>query len=178
MRTYIVLIRGINVGGKNKLPMKVLTELLSSTALAIQNIQTYLQTGNVIFQTASTEPLIKESILASIIEEGFGFKPEVMILNEMDVKQAVLANPYQKKAANTCHFYFCKTVPSMDTKRIEKLKSASEHYHLHNKVFYLYAPDGVGKSKLAKNVELCLDVKATARNLNTVNKILMMLGDS
>jgi uncharacterized protein (DUF1697 family) len=96
-------------------------------------------------------------------------------LNKAEVEQAILANPYQNERASTCHFYFCKQTPVMDTLRIEKLKLASESYHLHNNVFYLHAPDGVGKSKLAKNVEACLGVKATARNLNTVNKILTML---
>jgi len=173
MLTYIALIRGINVGGKNKLPMKSLVELLLK--YDIKNVQTYLQTGNVIFQALHSAELVAASNFAKLINEHFGFEAEVIILTKAEFELAIQNNPYQDSIGKSCHFYFCKESAKLDVIRIEKLRIASENYQLHGKVFYLHAPDGIGKSKFANSTEACLAVKATARNLNTVNKIANML---
>lgn len=176
MQTYILLIRGINVGGNNKLPMKALIELLSNSHLALHNIQTYLQTGNVVFQSLNDSSQINESAFVTIIEKNFGFRPEIIMLNKAEFDLAINNNPYKDELGKTCHFYFCKEAPQLDIARLEKYITASESYQLHDNVFYLHAPEGIGRSKLAANVETCVGAKATARNLNTVNKIATMIG--
>lgn len=174
MQTYIALLRGINVGGHNKLPMKALVELLQGCDLALENIRTYLQTGNITFQATKNS---KEAIAAKMMaltDEHFGFKPEIIILNKAEFEIAIRNNPYQDQQGNTCHFYFCQQTPQLDVVRLEKLLAITESYQLRERVFYLHAPEGIGKSKLAKSAETCLGVKVTARNLNTVNKIAIM----
>tara|TARA_B110000467_G_C18270431_1_gene451983 strand:+ start:395 stop:943 length:549 start_codon:yes stop_codon:yes gene_type:complete len=182
METYIALLRGINVGGKNMLPMKILLELLSDSSTHIshdssrlENIKTYLQTGNIIYQSLSSPELIKGT-LSVLIEDNFGFKPEIIILSVAEFDLAIKNNPYQNKVGNSCLFFFCKEAPTLDSELLNKLIATSENYQLKDKVFYLHAPDGVGKSKLVKKIEVCLGVKATARNLNTVNKIAQLSG--
>lgn len=169
MNTFIALFRGINVGGKNIVPMKELAALL--TLHGYENVQTYIQSGNVVFDRRSTP----DSEIGVLIEEKFGFRPEILILTSRKLEQAIEDNPYSPAEGKHCHFYFCSSTPgSINTAKLTELKSASEEYFMKGNVFYLHAPDGVGRSKLAANVERCLGVPATARNLNTVNKLSKM----
>jgi len=73
------------------------------------------------------------------------------------------------------HFYFCKSSPKVNETKLKKLKAESEEYHIEGKILYLYAPEGIGRSKLVANIESCLGVTATGRNFNTVSKIQSML---
>ncbi|MBT8114031.1 MAG: DUF1697 domain-containing protein [Arenicella sp.] len=170
MDRYIALFRGINVGGKNIVPMKELASLMNDCGY--ENTQTYIQSGNVVFNSnkrPSTE-------IRELVEEKFGFKPEVLIVSRKELHQAIANNPYDVVDGKQCHFYFCMSTPkSANTVKLNQLKAASEEYAIEGKVFYLYAPDGIGRSKLAAGVEGCLGVSATARNLNTVNKLSEMV---
>ena len=169
MDTYVALFRGINVGGRNILPMKELSLLLKNNSY--QNVQTYIQSGNVVFQ--STRKQSKE--IASLIEGKYKFKPEVLVISKKEFIQSVRDNPFDSAKGKEIHFYFCKTTPKPDTKKLEELKSKSEKYSVKGRVIYLYAPDGIGKSKLVANLERCLGVPATGRNLNTINKLKEMV---
>ncbi|PCJ27518.1 MAG: hypothetical protein COA96_03190 [SAR86 cluster bacterium] len=167
MGIFIALFRGINVGGRNILPMKELTLLLEESSYS--KVKTYIQSGNVVFE--SNKPPKNVDLL---IESQFGFKPEVMIISKKDFSRFVRDNPYSSLVGKEIHLFFCNDAPKPDIDRIEKLKSKSEKYSIKGKVFYLHAPDGIGRSKLAAGVEKCLGVAATARNLNTVNKLIEM----
>jgi uncharacterized protein (DUF1697 family) len=169
MNTFIALFRGINVGGNNIIPMKELASLL--TERGYENVQTYIQSGNVVFDRRDTTG----AEIGALIEERFGFRPEVLILTSWELEQAIENNPYSPVEGKHCHFYFCSSTPdSINTAKLKELKSTSEEYFMNGNVFYLHAPDGIGRSKLAANVERCLGVPATARNLNTVNKLSNM----
>ena len=150
--------------------MKELASLMKECGY--ENIQTYIQSGNVIFNA----PGNIDKQIGALIEKKFGFKPEVLILSSEDLNQAIENNPYSAVEGKQCHVYFCKSYPkSIDNSRLSELKAASEEYFINGKVFYLYAPDGVGRSKLAAKIEACLGVPGTARNLNTVNKLSAMV---
>ena len=168
MSTYIALLRGINVGGKNLLPMDALTRCLQDAGYT--NVQTYIQSGNLILDAAS-DPT---DDLGRLIDESFGFKPDIMVMTRTQFVAAQDKNPFEG-AGNTIHLYFCKTEPLLDQPRLESLLATSESYALHGNVFYLHAPDGIGRSKLVAKMESCLGVSATGRNLNTVSKIQLML---
>jgi uncharacterized protein (DUF1697 family) len=169
MNTYILLFRGINVGGNNILPMKALTALLES--LGYQQIRTYIQSGNVVLNS-ERQP---NSNVSDQIEQQFGFKPQMMVLNKSQFKAAVQNNPFSSDQGKTIHFFFLAGAPSPDIEKLDSLAAPSEAYHINDEVFYLHAPDGIGRSKLAANVEKCLAVSTTARNLNTVNKLHSMI---
>ncbi len=168
METFVALFRGINVGGNNILPMKELKCLLEESSC--HNTKTYIQSGNVVFD--SEKPPENINLL---IEEKYGFKPEVLIVNEKEFLELVNGNPYSSTIGKQIHFYFCKDTPNVNVERLDELKSETERWSINGKVLYLYAPDGIGRSKLVVNIEKCLGVAATGRNLNTVNKLIEML---
>ena len=173
MNTIIALIRGINVGGSHKLPMRDLVKTLQE--LGLENVNTYIQSGNVVFQSKRTNlKQLSEEISASI-GKNFGFAPRVMLLTVDELQQAVDANPFPKgeDEPKTLHLFFMDSSPQdPDLNALEAVKTDNERYQLVDNVFYLYAPDGIGRSKLAENVGKGWDVAITARNWRTVSKIM------
>ena len=170
MKTYIVLFRGINVGGNNILPMKELSAILAENNY--QDIRTYIQSGNVVLRSQKHPA----SDISTLVQKKFGFKPEVLALEEYEFFSAVKNNPYASNDGKTTHFYFCKSSPKVDAEKLKLLRSESEEYYIEGKVFYLHTPNGIGRSKLAARIETCLGVPATGRNLNTINKLQIMVG--
>ncbi len=173
MNTYIALLRGINVGGKNVLPMKHLVTVFEE--LGFTGISTYIQSGNVVFQckTKCSDKTVEE--MATTIQTKYGFKPHIILLQLSALESALDNNPYKKNEGKTVHFYFLAAHPvEVNLDRLAQLRSATEDYEMSDAVFYLYAPDGIGRSKLAAAVEECMGVSVTARNLNTVNKLVTM----
>lgn len=181
MPTWIALLRGINVGGRNTLRMKELVSLMESSGFA--NVSTYIQSGNVVFD-ADDDPALNGDAasvgerLSDAIEENRGFRPRVFILNADQLMKAIENNPYPEAAdaPKSLHFFFLAE-PATDPD-LEKLRAAqadSERFELTNEVFYLHAPDGIGRSKLAANVERYLRVDTTARNWRTIEKLRKMV---
>lgn len=178
MATYIALFRGINVGGHNKLPMKPLVDHLQK--LDFQNIQTYIQSGNLVFDSQETKISWLSEKISGVVSQHFGFTPQLIILQATDFQSAIHSNPFPEAedAPKTLHVYFLEQIPKApDFTRLDEVKQNSERYSLTSKVFYLHAPDGIGRSKLAQNVEKALGVAATARNWRTVSKIGELLQD-
>lgn len=175
MDTYIALFRGINVGGNNILPMLELVAVLEDIGLS--NIKTYIQSGNVVFQGKKINNVELSQKICAEIEKRRGFVVQVIILDINELKNAIASNPFAGTEAepNALHFFFLSSLPeNPDLKALESIKKESEQFRLIDKVFYLYAPEGVGRSKLAMKVEKTLGVAATARNWQTVGKIMEM----
>ncbi len=174
MNSFIALFRGINVGGKNLLPMKSLSELILS--LGCENVKTYIQSGNVVFQTDSNSKTDLAKRLSANVLEAHGFEPKVFLLDATELAVAIANNPFPTEEGKLLHFFFLDAIPqSPDLEKLEAVKQRSESYELKSNVFYLYAPEGVSRSKLFTNVEKCLGVAATARNWNTVAKLASMI---
>jgi len=174
MVTFIALFRGINVGGKNAISMKTLTEILEAKGCV--DVKTYIQSGNVLFKASrsKTESLSQE--IAKAIKSNHGFEPDIMVLNLEEFKEAIDANPFPTDHPKYLHLYFLAKSPKQpDFEALNRIKSASERFQLIGKVFYLYAPDGIGRSKLAAGAERLIGVRATARNWNTVTALLKMV---
>ncbi|MCB9286514.1 MAG: DUF1697 domain-containing protein [Lewinellaceae bacterium] len=171
METWIALLRGINVGGKHIVPMKELRILLEANGFA--NVKTYIQSGNVVFQS----PERPKDEIGQLIEDRFGFKPSVFILSTAGLKKAAANNPYKTDQGKTVHFFFLEEEPtSVNYEFLDALKTDSEEYKLIEKVFYLHAPEGIGRSKLVEKIGKAFPpVTMTARNLNTINKLLEMI---
>lgn len=175
MSARIALFRGINVGGRNSLPMKALCTILES--LGCSQVKTYIQSGNVVFRHASNDDEKLSRDIGAAIENEFGFLPKVLILTATELQRAVDNNPFADATSEpkTLHLGFlAKQATNADLESIESLKSASETFVLADRVFYLHAPDGIGRSKLAARVEKLLGVATTGRNWRTVSKILEM----
>lgn len=175
MKTTIALFRGINVGAHHRLPMGELVEVFQG--LGLKKVKTYIQSGNVAFQTGTIgPPELLEGIRAAV-HAGHGFTPHVILLGLEQLQRAVAANPFPEAAANpkSLHLYFLDSIPkNPDLETLNALKKENERFHLQGEIFYLHAPDGIGRSKLAARVEAALGVPATARNWRSVAKILAM----
>lgn len=173
---WIALFRGINVGGKNKMQMAPLKAAMES--IGCQNVQTYIQSGNVVFESSLK---IRKSLQAKILdtaEDKFGFRSQLILLTKSDLLKAIDSNPFKDATADpkSLHFFFLHGSPSEpDLDAIERLRADTESCLLMDAVFYLHAPAGISRSKVAASAERHLGVVVTARNFNTVQKLSEML---
>jgi len=175
MTTYIALLRGINVGGANILPMKELVSVLES--IGLENVGTYIQSGNVVFQSTTTDANQLSQTIRTAVEESHGLAPEVVVLSIDELHEAIAACPYTDGDPDpkTLHLSFLASIPSdPDLDHLEVIRSPSERFQLAGSVFYLLAPEGIGRSKLAANVERAIGVTMTARNWRTVTKLMSL----
>lgn len=172
MKTYITLFRGINVGGKNTLPMKELVALLED--IGCQNVKPYIQSGNVVFQSKVNEPSQLSNNISVEIMKRRGFEPFILLLGLEELEKAITNNPFPEAENDpmALHVGFLASAPkNPDLETLENLRKDSERFYLIDTVFYLHAPEGVGRSKLAANTERLLGVPMTDRNWRTVCKI-------
>ena len=170
----MALFRGINVGGNNMLPMKDLAALLA--ALGLEEVRTYIQSGNVVFTAAGTATSLAGRIGAAV-ERGCGFRPQLLLLRAPELARALAANPFPEAAAQPqlLHLWFLAARPGKGAEAaLQALASAGERFVLRGKVLYLHAPQGIGRSKLAARAERALGVGATARNWRTCTTLLSM----
>ena len=176
MTIFIALLRGINVVGNNKLPMKELSALL--TGMGLLNVQTYIQSGNVVFRYDLKSKATLAARITAAINAQHGFAPHVLLLEAEELHNAMAGNPYPEAVAvpKSLHLFFLDEVPKHpDLKALEAIRTGGEQFKLAGKAFYLHTPDGFGPSKLAARVEKLLGVPATARNWNTVCKLAEMV---
>lgn len=175
MDTYIALFRGINVGGHNKLRMKELRTLLED--LGCQNVRTYIQSGNVVMQCEEDDPQALAARIGAEVQARHGFEPDVLLLELEKMKEAIADNPFPEAESEprSLHLNFlASTPPDPDMEALENARKKSERFELKGDVFYLHAPDGIGRSKLARNAERWLGVPMTGRNWRTVSRIMAL----
>ena len=153
----------------NLLPMKALKATLQKAGF--KNVSTYIQSGNIVL-SSSQNP---EEQIASLIKHEFGFHPAVLAITKTAFETATLNNPFQEYEGKYVHVYFCKDTPNLNAQKLASVVADTEECRLVGNVFYIHAPQGIARSKLVANVEKCLGVAATGRNLNTAQKLTQML---
>jgi uncharacterized protein (DUF1697 family) len=174
VNAYVALFRGINVGGKNILPMKDLVGILEG--MGCEKVKTYVQSGNAVFRAKENQTKKIAEEISSKILESHGFKPKVLLIEATELENAVKNNPFKTTEGKTLHLFFLESTPvEPNLDELEDVKSNTEEFKLGKNIFYLYAPDGIGRSKLAAKVEKVLGVPVTARNWNTVSKLFAMV---
>jgi uncharacterized protein (DUF1697 family) len=174
--TWIVLLRGINVVGNNRLPMKGLATLLEREGF--EEVRTYIQSGNVVLRSARGTSNSLTKRIGTLVLKGYGFQPQVIALSVGELASAAAANPFPKAEADhkALHLFFLAATPrSPDLESLKRLRTGRETFALKGKVCYLHTPDGFPASKLAARAERCIGVGATARNWRTVTKLLEMV---
>lgn len=184
MITYICLLRGINVGGHKKLKMSDLRELCMK--IGLQNVATYLQSGNVIFQV-DDDSIFADSKNLSLnisteLERQFGFAVSCFLLKKSELEFIVKNNIFLKhhnKNPNFFHVTFYIDAiedGNFDAKtKLQTQAQQGEEIIVENKVAYLYCPNGYGRTKLSNHfLETKLKTLATTRNWKTVNELLLM----
>ena len=179
MKTYLALLRGINVGSNNRLPMSDLRVLLERNACT--DVRTYIQSGNVILSTPVTDPAALERQITAAIAKRHGFAPRVLLLTRDELEQAVAANPFPQAAdtPTSVHLFFLAAAPkNPDLKSLEAFTVGGEAFALKGKVLYLHTPHGFGTSKLAERAMKLIGGEATARNWRTVTTLLQMMKEA
>ena len=140
------------------------------------DVQTYIQSGNGAFR-ATAAPGRLATQLTAAISRTHQFEPLVLVLTKDEVEGTAAQNPYRDPDTDprSVHIFFLAERPKKpDLKALEALKASTERFTLKGKAFYLHAPEGIGRSKLAARVERLLGVAATARNWRTVTTLLDM----
>jgi len=175
-QTWIALLRGINVVGRNKVPMPALAAALERARF--RSVRTYIQSGNVIFQSAAGTARTLGRRIAQLVLREFGFTPEVMVITAAELARAVRGNPFPgaHRDHKSLHIFFLAATPTEpDLESLAKLDAGREAFALKGDIFYLYTPDGFADSVLRPRIERCLGVPATGRNWRTANQLLKML---
>jgi uncharacterized protein (DUF1697 family) len=175
--THLALLRGINVGGKNKLPMNVLVDLFLESGC--KDVQTYIQSGNVTF-TASKSALVRvaDQVTARIAER-FGYRTPVILRTLEQLRDVTLHNPFLDKGAapEALHVMFLAGAPASPI--VEKLdpdRSPLDAFHVRGQEIYLHLPNGVANSKLTNAYfDSRLATTSTSRNWRTVTKLLELM---
>jgi uncharacterized protein (DUF1697 family) len=175
MTVVISMLRGVNVGGHNKLKMDALRTLYESLGLAAP--QTHIQSGNVIFGTKQKSMDRLTTQIGNAIEQSFGVRCEVILRTTGDLRSVIARNPFATRSdvpSNKLLVTFLAGDPIPEARdNILKLRGGPEELYLDGQELYIYFPNGAGKSKLpAYAIDKALKVPGTARNWNTVTKLL------
>ena len=171
MNTFIIILRGINVSGKNKLPMQELRDLLNG--LGFENVQTYIQSGNIVLSTVDD----KETVIIKIkeaIKNQFDYDVPVLVKTIEAWEKAIANNPYKEVAEKQQYFTFLSEIPVVTAIEVN---AKADEFTIVDDVVYINAVGGYGKTKLNNNFfEKKLKVTATTRNLKTTMKLLDLAG--
>jgi uncharacterized protein (DUF1697 family) len=175
MKTYVALLRGINVLGKKTLPMKELAAIVE--AVGGRNVATYIQSGNAVFQHQDGDAAKLAGKIGAAVAKRRGFRPHVLVLEAKALQRAATANPFPEAEGDhkSVHLFFLDARPAnAKVAALAPLLAHSERFEVRGTVLYFHAPDGFGRSKFAANVERKLGIPMTARNWRTVSTLLAM----
>ncbi|MGE5943124.1 MAG: DUF1697 domain-containing protein [Flavobacteriales bacterium] len=177
MKTYIALLRGINVGGHKKVPMATLRELL--TKCGLKNVQTYIQSGNVIFKSSEKANALEEIIKKSILDY-FGFEVSVIAKTPEELQTILDDCPFQKDKKEHSFFIILNKIPDAElVKDTQQISYENEEIIIKKDALYFYCSIGYGKSKFNMNTfERKLKVIGTSRNYNTMIKLLSLSAET
>ncbi len=174
MKTYISMLRGINVTGHNMISMVDLKKLYESMGMI--NVRTYVQSGNVLFESKPKDESKLSAKIESQIMKIFGYEVSVIIRSVEDLKRILSNNPFLKKKdvdISKLYVTFLKNTPSTELlSKPDRALSQTDEFITGECEIFLYCPGGYGNTKLSNNYfERKLKVAATTRNWNSVNAI-------
>jgi uncharacterized protein (DUF1697 family) len=178
--TYAALLRGINVGGAKKVPMAELRTLMEG--LGYGDVRTYLQSGNAVFSSGRGDEEALAEELSGAIEKHFGFGVGVLVRDHGYLQAVREACPFPAAELEAKQLHITYFSDPVDAERFASVEPAAflpEEFRLGDRVLYLYAPDGLGRSRLAVALAkpgLVKGVLATTRNWNTVVKLEELTG--
>jgi uncharacterized protein (DUF1697 family) len=170
---YLGLLRGINVGGKNKLPMKDLAQIF--TAAGCVDVKTYIQSGNVIFQAGPDAAARLPVLVTAAIAERFGYAVPLVMRTAGEIARVLRDNPFVNAGASEDELYVLFLADVPERHRVEKLdpnRSPPDAFAVRGREVYLRLVNGAGTSKLTNAYfDSKLATVSTARNWRTVNKL-------
>ena len=176
MATWIALFRGINVVGNNRLLMKDLVRVLEDEGFT--DVRTYIQSGNAVFNSVRGTSRSLADRIGRAVEARHGFRPRIAMLSPRELAEAVAGNPFRAAVAEpkSLHLFFmAHAPPAPDHAALDRIRVGAEAFAFRGRVFYLHTPHGFPTSKLAASAERLIGIDATARNWNTVSRLLEMV---
>jgi len=173
-QTFISLLRGINVSGKRILKMETLSRLYSE--MGLKNIKTYIQSGNVIFQTSNQKTIDLEKQISENILNQFKIEVPIIVLNFKELQTIFTQNPFlneRNEDISKLHLTLLSELPTQEKlNQLTDIQFFPSEYHIYKKSIYLFCPEGYSKTKLTNTFfENKLKIKATTRNWKTMNEI-------
>ncbi|WP_417213157.1 DUF1697 domain-containing protein [Bizionia sp.] len=174
MTTFVLLLKGINVGGHKKIPMADLRNLLTTSGF--KNVKTYIQSGNVILESATKDIARIESDITAVILKHFGFEVSVLVKTRVDLERIFKASPFSEEKKKASYFIMLHKTPDADLVREASEKVyEGEEYEIINDCIYFFCEKGFGQAKFNVSFfERKLNTFATARNYNTMLKLLSL----
>jgi len=174
MPAIISMLRGVNVGGHNKIKMDALRALYES--LKLKSPQTYVQSGNVVFFSCADDLALLSRRIQDTIERNFGFRPGVALRTAAEMRHVIARNPFAGRhgidPAKLLVAFLASEPCKLARENLVKLDTRGEELHFHGNELYIYFPNGIGKTKLSwPSVEKALNTPFTGRNWNTVTKL-------
>ncbi len=174
--THVALLRGVNVGGKNKLPMEDLRTIF--TLAGCEAVVTYIQSGNVVFKAGAELATRIPTLIASGIEERFGYRVPVMARAFEELRDAVRANPFLGTVDDlkTLHVAFLAEIPESDrVAQLDPDRSPPDTFKVLGREIFLHCPNGLARTRLTNNYfDSKLATTSTVRNWRTVLTLLTM----
>jgi uncharacterized protein (DUF1697 family) len=177
MTAIISMLRGVNLGGNRKIKMDALRALYES--LGFKDPQTYVQSGNVVFRSTSTDLTRVTREIEAAIEKTFGFHSDAILRTASEMRAVVENNPFNKRdevEPSKLLVTFLPRDPGAEIrKRVQTLDSVPEELHCSARELYIYFPNGMARARLSwPALEKILQTTYTGRNWNTVGKLLEM----
>ncbi|TVX95320.1 DUF1697 domain-containing protein [Cohnella terricola] len=177
MQTYIALLRGINVAGQKKIKMDALKSVFEH--LNLLNVRTYIQSGNVLFESGETDDAALADQIERGIAEAFGFQVPVVLRTAEQLTDVVRRNPYEldgRPETDSLYVTFLQTIPSEESvASCLALRNEIDEFIIDGREVYVLIHKSYGESKFSNNfMEKKLKTVATTRNWETVNKLLGM----
>ncbi len=175
MAALISMLRGVNVGGHNKIKMDALRALYES--LKLRDPHTYVQSGNVVFRTEERNLLALTKRVQNGIQRRFGFRPDVIVRTASELRDVIARNPFAKRRGidpSKLLVMFLATDPGPGARnQVLRIKTDPEELRIDGRELYIYYPNGMARPKLSwAAIEKTLKTSGTGRNWNTVTKLL------
>jgi uncharacterized protein (DUF1697 family) len=176
MMTFVSFLRGINVGGNKTIPMARLKSAYESLEFA--SVKTLLNSGNVVFETTETNRAKLRQTTEAAVEKEFGFRPVIVLRTAAELKKIIAQNPFAEMAKDDPSHLLLMALaekPKAGAKaNLAKVYSGPEEIEIKGENVYVTYPNGIGKSKLTNALlEKHIGV-GTARNWNTLTKLLTL----
>jgi uncharacterized protein (DUF1697 family) len=173
----VAMLRGVNLGSHQKIDMKALRTLC--TSLGLRDVQTYIQSGNLVFREEGEDLATLARRLEKAIESGFGFRPAVIVRTASELRKVIAKNPFAGRAGvepNRLLVVFMDSAPAKQARdQLLGLPCEPEELRINGREVYIYYPQGMAHPKISLvRIEKTLQCASTGRNWNTVNKLMAM----
>jgi uncharacterized protein (DUF1697 family) len=175
---YVALLRGVNVGGKNKLPMQDLVTMFEGAGC--RDVCTYIQSGNVVFRATEARASKVPSLVARSVADRLGFRAPVVMRTAAELRVVARGNPFLRAGADPdfLHVMFLADRPAAaKVAALDSKRSPPDEFEVRGRDIYLRCPNGAARTKLTNGYfDTKLETTSTMRNWRTVLKLVEMTG--